>query len=128
MTRGVITVRPETLVIEAANIMAKSKVSGLCVVDEIGKGIGTITETDLVNALSHKKSVKHLKVVNIMTETVLTVNPEMTLREVVKIMEKKEVGRLFVLSPHGLAVPTLKRPIGVVSASDIIRVIAEEKV
>ncbi|HEX7566019.1 MAG TPA: CBS domain-containing protein, partial [Bradyrhizobium sp.] len=48
MTRQVITVGPETPVVEAANKMLNHHISGLPVVDVTGKLIGIISEGDFI--------------------------------------------------------------------------------
>ena len=47
MTKDVLTVRASEPIIHAAKIMYDSKVSGLPVVDEVGRVIGVITESDI---------------------------------------------------------------------------------
>ena len=48
MTRPVITVSPETTIVEAANTMLQRHVSGLPVVDAAGKLVGIISEGDFI--------------------------------------------------------------------------------
>src|SRR5271170_2952846 len=48
MTRPVITVTPETTIVEAANTMLRRHVSGLPVVDTAGKLVGVISEGDFI--------------------------------------------------------------------------------
>ena len=48
MTRPVITVTPETTIVEAANIMLQRHVSGLPVVDAAGKLVGIVSEGDFI--------------------------------------------------------------------------------
>jgi CBS domain-containing protein len=47
MTRPVITVTPDTTIVEAANTMLQRHVSGLPVVDAAGKLVGIVSEGDL---------------------------------------------------------------------------------
>ena len=47
MTRNPITVSPDATIEKAAKIMLENKVSGLPVIDEQGKQIGIITESDI---------------------------------------------------------------------------------
>ncbi|MBA3870333.1 MAG: CBS domain-containing protein [Anaerolineae bacterium] len=47
MSRKVITIKPNETIFEAANLMLDQKVSGLPVVDETGKLLGMITESDI---------------------------------------------------------------------------------
>src|SRR3954468_4427045 len=48
MTRPVISVAPDTGIVEAANIMLKRHVSGLTVVDDSGKLVGVVLEGDFI--------------------------------------------------------------------------------
>ncbi|MDX2244699.1 MAG: CBS domain-containing protein, partial [Leptolyngbyaceae cyanobacterium bins.302] len=48
MTRDPITARPETPLNQVIKILAEKRISGLPVVDEAGKLIGVISETDLM--------------------------------------------------------------------------------
>jgi CBS domain-containing protein len=47
MTRNVIVVKPDATIFEAAKQMLEHKISGLPVVDEAGKLVGMITESDI---------------------------------------------------------------------------------
>ncbi len=47
MTKTVISVTPETSVSEALDIMTRSRVSGLPVIDEKGSLVGIVSEADL---------------------------------------------------------------------------------
>jgi len=51
MTRKVRSVRPDTSVIDAAEIMLTSKISGLPVVDEKDQLVGIMTESDIFKML-----------------------------------------------------------------------------
>ena len=48
MTRSVISVTPDTSIVEAANIMLKRHVSGLTVIDDAGKLVGVVSEGDFI--------------------------------------------------------------------------------
>ena len=51
MTRNVLTVNPDTPILDAAEIMLEHKVSGLPVVDEEQMLVGVITESDIFRML-----------------------------------------------------------------------------
>lgn len=51
MTRNILTVTPETSILDAAEIMLEKKVSGLPVIDDNNKLIGIITESDIFRML-----------------------------------------------------------------------------
>ena len=48
MTRPVITVTPDTKVVDAANTMLQKHISGLPVVDASGKLVGIVSEGDFI--------------------------------------------------------------------------------
>ncbi len=48
MTKNVISVRPETSLVEAANLLLKHQFNGLPVIDNQNKVVGVITEYDLI--------------------------------------------------------------------------------
>src|SRR5258705_107811 len=48
MTRPVVTVTPETTIVEAANIMLQRHVSSLPVTDAAGKLVGIVSEGDFI--------------------------------------------------------------------------------
>ncbi len=51
MTRNVVTVAPDAPVTDAAQLMLDNKISGLPVVDQSGKLIGILTESDIFRML-----------------------------------------------------------------------------
>jgi CBS domain-containing protein len=51
MTHNPYTVRPDTSVLQAARLMLKHKVGGLPVVDDEGRPVGIITESDIFRML-----------------------------------------------------------------------------
>jgi CBS domain-containing protein len=51
MTRNVITVNPDTTIIDAAKLMLDHKISGLPVVDSDGRLVGMLTESDIFRML-----------------------------------------------------------------------------
>ena len=51
MSKNPITVPPDFTLEETAEVLLKNKISGAPVVDQVGKIVGTITQTDLFNSL-----------------------------------------------------------------------------
>jgi CBS domain-containing protein len=51
MTQKVLTVSPETPILTAAEMMLENKISGLPVVDDKGKVVGVLTESDIFRML-----------------------------------------------------------------------------
>jgi CBS domain-containing protein len=57
MTRNVITVNPDTTIIDAAKLMLDHKISGLPVVDSDGRLVGMLTESDIFRMLIRSSAV-----------------------------------------------------------------------
>src|SRR5665647_1615472 len=116
MTTAVITVKPETTVRELADILAKNKISGVPVVDDKGRVLGMVSEADVIlqdadlhfpyyiqflESVIYLQSVHKFeerfrkqigsKVSEIMTEELVSVTPEQTVREVATLMADRNV-------------------------------------
>jgi len=138
MTRPVITVSPETTVVEAANTMLQRHVSGLPVVDAAGKLVGIISEGDFIRRSeigTQRKRGRLLKVIlgpsqtatdfvhehgrkvaEIMTEAPLTITEDTELEKIVQLMEENNVKRLPVLRGDQI--------VGIVSRANLLQAVA----
>jgi CBS-domain-containing membrane protein len=140
MTRTVITVKADTPVLDAANLMLQHHISGLPVVDETGRLIGMVSEGDFVRRSeigTQRPRIRWLeflmgvvgkaaqdyvrehgrKVSDIMTQDDLCIATEdMPLSELVGLMERRNVKRLPVVREHTL--------IGIVTRTDLLRAVA----
>lgn len=58
MTRNVLTVNPETPILDAAELMLEHKISGLPVIDENRKLVGIVTESDIFRMLVRTRTPK----------------------------------------------------------------------
>src|SRR5260370_27876545 len=110
MTRPVITVTPETTIIEAANTMLQKHISGWPVVDAAGKLVGIVSEGDFIRRSeigTQRKRGRFLrfilgpgataadfvrehghKVGEIMTPEPLVITEDTALEQIVALMEK----------------------------------------
>jgi len=138
MTRPVITVTPETTIVEAASTMLQRHVSGLPVVDASGKLVGIVSEGDFIRRseigtqrkrgrwlrfiLGPGKSATDFvrehgsKVAEIMTPEPLTITEDTTLEEIVQLMEKNNVKRMPVMRGE--------RVVGIVSRANLLQAVA----
>ena len=138
MTRPVITVAPETPIVDAANTMLQRHVSGLPVVDKAGHLVGIISEGDFIRRSeigtqrvrgrflkfilgSGKEATDFVhehgrKVAEIMTPDPLTINEDTDLEKTVELMEKNGVKRLPVMRGDKL--------VGIVSRSNLLQAVA----
>ena len=140
MTSRGITVKADTPVLDAANLMLQHRVSGLPVVDEAGRLIGMVSEGDFVRRSeigTQRPRIRWLefllgtagrvaqdyvrengrKVGEIMTQDDLcTATEDMSLAELVRSMERRNVKRVPVLRGHKL--------VGIVTRTDLLRAVA----
>jgi CBS domain-containing protein len=138
MTRPVITVTPETTIVEAANTMHRKHISGLPVVDAAGKLVGIVSEGDFIRRSEIGTQRKHgrwlklilgpgksatdfvhehgRKVAETMTKEPLTIIEDTTLEEIVQLMENNNVRRLLVTRGD--------RIVGLVSRANLLQAVA----
>lgn len=135
MTTAVKTARPDTLVREVAMTMCFSKISGMPVVDDEGNIVGMISEKDILwgmfpslqesirlptvpdfEALEKEyKDVVNLRVSELMTSKVFTVEPEMPVLRAATIMFRNRIRRIPVAENNRL--------LGIVSVGDVHKAI-----
>lgn len=145
MTRDPITARPQTPLKEVIQILAQRRFSGLPVVDDMGKLVGVISETDLMwqetgatppayimfldsviyleNPSRYEKDLHKAlgqTVGEVMSKNPVTTAPDRPLSEAAKLMHDRSVHRLPVLDDQGHVV-------GIVTRGDIIRAMATQE-
>ncbi|SDS52687.1 CBS domain-containing protein [Bradyrhizobium canariense] len=138
MTRPVISVTPETTILEAANIMLRRHVSGLPVVDGTGKLVGIVSEGDFIRRseigtqrkrsrwlkfiLGSGKAARDFvhehgrKIAEVMTTEPITIDEETELEKIVQLMEKNNVKRLPVTRGD--------KVVGIVSRANLLQAVA----
>lgn len=118
MTRGVVTVPMEATVKDIAGMMTRQGLSGVVVVGPDGVAVGVISDMDILKVIG-KENWENITAESIMTSNIQMIRPMCTLGEAAKIMREKAVHRLLVFSEQGVGAS--HRPIGILSASDIVR-------
>jgi CBS domain-containing protein len=138
MTRSVITVAPETTIVDAANLMLQRHVSGLPVVDTSGKLVGIVSEGDFIRRSeigTQRKRGRWLRFIlgpgktasdfvhehghrvdEVMTKQPLTITEDTALAEIVDLMEKNNVKRLPVIRGE--------KVVGIVSRANLLQAVA----
>jgi CBS domain-containing protein len=138
MTRRVVSVKPETLVVEAARLMLQEGISGLPVIDDGEHLVGIVTEGDFLRRgetrterrrprwlellLGHGRLTDEYvrshgrKVEEVMMRDVAKVTEQTTLAEAVRIMERRRVKRLPVLHR--------RKVVGILSRANLIQALA----
>lgn len=111
MTVNVITVPTSAKISQAIEVMTKSNLGGLPVVDQENRVRAIVTERDLAFLLSDKLS--GVTVAQIMSKKPVTTSPETSIRIAEKIMVKNGFRRLPLVARGKL--------VGIVTAMDIVR-------
>ncbi len=119
MTSIIVTAESETTVLEAARLMAAEDIGSLI----ITRGdvlVGMVTRKDLISAqLLSEDTYSSLSVDAIMTSPVVTISPDADLGQAISVMNQTDFKCLPVMEGDSV--------IGVVTASDVIRVLATVK-
>jgi predicted transcriptional regulator len=122
MNRGVITVNPEIKPLEAFEKMYKEGVRRLFVLDNEGDPKGVISYSDLIGVLGSLRptnnSIAALKISDIMTEDVITIDSNNAIEDAANLMVRADVSGLLVLEDN--------KPVGVITKTDICRMVAAE--
>ncbi|GBF80020.1 CBS domain-containing protein [Aphanothece sacrum] len=144
MTPNPITVTPQTPLPEAIRILAEKRISGLPVVDDSGKLVGVISETDLMwqesgvepppyimildsviylqNPARHEKEIHKAlgqTVGEVMSDHPISIKSSQSLKEAAHLLHEKKIRRLPVIDE------TNGQVIGILTQGDIIRTMAQ---
>jgi CBS domain-containing protein len=138
MTSPVVSVAPESSIVEAVRVMLLRHISGLPVIDKEGRLVGIVTEGDFLRRaetgtqrrrprwleyligpgrLADEYTRSHgRKVHDIMTPDPLTVSEDTSLDEIVGTMEKRRIKRMPVMRGDEV--------VGIVSRANLVHALA----
>jgi CBS domain-containing protein len=138
MTKGVVSVSPRSSVARAIDLMARSRLSGLPVIDESRSLVGIITEADFlrrpeIGTLGHEapwyasfffpgnaaEIYAHThgrRVDEVMSSDVATIDENANLDDAIALMQKRRVKRLPVVADG--------KVIGIIARADFVRALA----
>lgn len=144
MTSKILTVKKDTPLKEAIQILAENKISALPVIEESGKLIGILSEGDLMwqesgvetppyimlldsiiylqNPTQHDKEIHKAlgqTVGEVMSDRPLTIQPQQLVREAARLMHDQKIRRLPVIDQQ-------EQVIGIITQGDIVRMMAME--
>jgi CBS domain-containing protein len=141
MTTNVLTVTPETSVVEAAKLMLDRRISGVPVIDDSGRLVGILTEGDLMRRaelmaegrpwwLAFDSSAERLakiyvkahglRVKDVMTKRVVTLDEHDPLDRIAVIFEERGIKRAPVVRDGRIA--------GIVSRANLLQGLAAGKI
>jgi len=135
MTTSVVTVKGSTPLKEVAQVLVERGISGLPVVDDVGRAVGVVSEGDLLfkesgaevlrthrlgrllgdqkAAKAREQKLKATTAGEAMTSPAITVRPNQTLAEAARLMTGQLINRLVVVDGEKL--------VGIVTRADLVR-------
>ena len=117
MTKNVASIGVNNSVFEAAELMSSNRVGCLVIMDgEVP--IGIVTERDIVRRVVAKKMPLDTKVSEIMSKSLITIDPDASLKDAARLMSSNKIRRLPVVKQNRL--------VGIVVASDFVRNIGKK--
>jgi CBS domain-containing protein len=121
-TKGtsIFSVKPTITVYDTLKLMVEKNIGAVLVCNEQGKFVGIFTERDYARKVVLKgKTSKETLIQEIMTENPITVKPDDSIDECMKIMSVKFIRHLPVMDNSQL--------VGMISIGDVVRYIIEEQ-
>ena len=120
MTPGMRTVSPSQSLAEAAEVMKGEDVGSVPVVEE-GRLAGIVTDRDIVTrAVAERRDPQAVKVGEVASQELVTVEPEQDLDEALALMARHQVRRLPVVEAGQL--------VGMLAQADVALEAKEKKV
>ena len=143
MTRDVVTVQPDTEIVQAAKLLLEHHFNGLPVVDDEGRLKGMICQDDLISQQRKvplpsyfilldsmipltspkniEKAVQKIAAITVgeaMSTAPITVGPETSLEDIATLMVKHNI--------HTLPVLDAERLVGIIGKEDILRTLMSD--
>lgn len=122
MNQGVITVNPESKPLDVFKKMYKEGVRRLFVLDADGDPKGVVSYSDLIGVLGSLRPTNNemasLTISDIMSEDVMTIDSDNGIEDAANLMVRADVSGLLVLEKD--------KPVGVITRTDICRMVAAE--
>lgn len=124
MSKNIIFARPDETIKEVSLKMLKNKISGLPIIDNSGKIVGIISQTDIVK-LSEKyneKELEKLKVEEIIKRKrrLIVARENTSIKRLIKLMIKHDISRIPIVDKE-------YKVIGIVSKLDILKIFYKEE-
>ncbi|MEW6592393.1 MAG: CBS domain-containing protein [Candidatus Hadarchaeota archaeon] len=113
MTRRVVSIDDGESIFGAARVLSENRL-GSVIVTHGGRPVGILTDRDiLTRAVAQKLKLEKESVAKIMSKPLVTVKPESSMFDVMKLMEKHSIRRIPVVKDGEI--------LGIVTQSDVER-------
>ncbi len=119
--KEVFSISEEISVYQAAQYLREKQVRSVGVLNAAGKLSGVISHSDVSDKVAaENKCPAWMKASEIMTRELITVTPDVTLEDCLRLMEQNTIFHLIVLDER-------QGFLGMLSVSDILRVVASDE-
>jgi len=113
MTDDVVTIQPQSTVMDAAVVMQAHNVGSVPVCTQDGQLMGIVTDRDIVvRNIANNGDPNTTKVEEVMTKQVITGNPDMDVNQAVELMAQHKIRRLPIVERNN-------RLVGLVALGDL---------
>ncbi len=114
MTRDVICIEKDAPLAEAARLLAGSCISGLPVVDELGRAIGVVSQSDIVDTFAKTGGIASHLVSDVMMHVPIVVRESDTIDDAARLLVIEGIHRLPVINAD-------RAVVGIVSTLDLLK-------
>jgi CBS domain-containing protein len=119
--KEVYSITEDTSVHQASQYLREKQVRAVGVVNAAGKLVGVMSHSDVSDKVAaENKCPAWMKASDIMTRELVTVTPQMTLEDCLRLMDENTIFHLIVLDEGQVFR-------GMLSVSDILRVVASDE-
>jgi CBS domain-containing protein len=117
----VFSIREDTTVHDTARYLRERQVRAVGVVDTQGRLVGVVSQSDISDKVAaENKCPAWMRVSEIMSTSLVTVTPDQSLNDCLRLMQQNSIYHLLVVDPSGAYR-------GMVSVSDLVTVIASDE-
>ena len=117
---GVMTAPPDQSAGNLATVMKAENVGSVVIVDDDDHPMGIVTDRDLVlHVLEPREDPAHATAGDVMTEALVTVEPDRGVLDAIEVMREHSVRRLPIVDAAGAMA-------GIVTLDDLVLLLAEE--
>jgi len=113
-SQDLVTIEPEMTLKEVAKILSEKNIEGAPVTED-DKIVGILTLSDINRAIAESK--EQCKVAEVMSTSIVAIDKTVMISDAIEIMNKHNIGRLILVDSE-------KRPIGIVTRTDILDAIS----
>ena len=112
MEDAVVRVSPQSSAMAVAEILSEHNFGSVPVVDRDETLRGLVTEFDLLKAVEQDRDLRNVPVIEIMTREVVTATEDMTLMNLIHLLQESHLIRVPVVKDHKL--------VGMVARRDVV--------